>query len=135
LERLSFVVQENQQKNLPENQEHRIHRMQNSSFFFRFKSYEYQLLQGAGAQDNEVCYTWRCYVLSKPGDDKRAKILFSDVDTSYLSEQANRHNFNIWWSDNPHAATEGKRDGLFIQKKVLGLYLGGRGTDVPSHAE
>ena len=83
LKRLSFAVPENQQKNLPENQEHRIHRMQNCvHFFFRYKSYEYQLLQGAATQDKDVCYTWRCYILSKPGDDKHAKILFSDVDTS-----------------------------------------------------
>jgi hypothetical protein len=60
LKRLSFAVPENQQKNLPENEEHRIHRMQNSVhfyFIYLFKSYEYQLLQGAGAQDKEVCYT------------------------------------------------------------------------------
>ena len=60
-----------------------------------FKSYEYQLLQGAATQDKEVCYTWHCYVLSKPENDKRAKILFSDVGTSCLSGHANRRNVRI----------------------------------------
>jgi hypothetical protein len=76
--------------------------MQNSVRFPppTFKSYEYQLLQVATTQDKEVRYTRRCYVLSKPGDDKRTKILFSDIGTSYLSGHANRHNVRIWGSDN-----------------------------------
>ena len=59
-------------------------------FFFRFKSYEYQLLQGAAAQDKEVRCTWRCYVISKPEDDERAQISFSDLGTIHLFGDANR---------------------------------------------
>ena len=129
--RLSFAVPENHQKNLPKNQEHRFLECKILCFPltppFRFKSYVYQLLAKCSYPRQGSLLHLALYVLSKPGDDKCAKMLFNDVDTSYLSVHANRHNVKFWGSDNPHAVTEGISDGLFIQTKVLGLYFGGDG--------
>jgi hypothetical protein len=78
----------------------------------KFKSYKYQLLQHATAQDKEVCHTF-CYdFLSRHEDDKllAAKIVFSDEATFHLLGNINAHNLGIWGSNNPHEVIEHTRD-------------------------